>query len=154
DRIPVARRGGNPEHPIQPAQVADHLHVPAVHPEHEATIASKYSEEPHPTSREADGQRRRRPRDAREGPPQADHVWTWWLGGEGVLRHHPRDLAAVADHDRGVEGKPARELGPELRPTDRFPDDKRACGADVDRAEVPQLHGELGRPERPVAADV
>ena len=71
-----------------------------------------------------------------------------------ILRHQPDNLAALADHDLGIKGKPACQFGAELRPGDRLPDHEGARCADVDGIEVLQLFGERGGPERPVTADV
>ena len=32
-----------------------------------------------------------------------------------MLRHHPDNLAALADHDLGIKGEPAGQFGAELR---------------------------------------
>ena len=71
-----------------------------------------------------------------------------------MLRHQPDNLAALADHDLGIKGKPACQFGAELRPGDWPPDHEGACCADIDGIEVLQLFGERGWSEGPVAADV
>jgi hypothetical protein len=71
-----------------------------------------------------------------------------------ILGHQPDNLAALADHDLGIKGKPACQFGAEFRPGDRPPDHEGACRADVDGIEVLQLFGERGRSEGPVTADV
>ena len=71
-----------------------------------------------------------------------------------IPRHHPDNLAALADHDLGIKGKPACQFGAELRPADWPPDHEGARRADVDGIEVLQLSGERGRSEGPVTADV
>src|SRR5213593_2837657 len=70
------------------------------------------------------------------------------------LRHQPENVAALADHDLGIEGKPACQFGAESRPGDWPPDHEGARRADVNGIEVLQLFGERGRPEGPVTADV
>jgi hypothetical protein len=64
------------------------------------------------------------------------------------------ELPPFADHDFGIEGKPARDFVAESRLGDRPPDHERARRADVDSIEVPQLFGERRRPEGPVTAYV
>jgi hypothetical protein len=71
-----------------------------------------------------------------------------------ILRQQPDNLAAFADHDLCIKGKPSCEFGAELRPYDWPPDDEGARRADVDGIEVLQLFRQRGWSERPVTADV
>jgi hypothetical protein len=71
-----------------------------------------------------------------------------------IVRHQPDNLAALADHDLGIKGKPACQFGAELRPCDRPADHEGARRADVDGIEVLQLFRESGRSEGPVTTDV
>jgi hypothetical protein len=71
-----------------------------------------------------------------------------------ILRYQPDNLAALADHDRGLKRKPACQFGAELRPGDWPPDHEGARRADVDGTKVLQLFDEGCRSEGPVAADV
>jgi hypothetical protein len=51
----------------------------------------------------------------------------------------PGNFPARADHDLGVEGKPARDLVAQLRAADGASDHERTGAANVDGVEVPQL---------------
>ena len=50
---------------------------------------------------------------------------------EGILRHKPDNVAAMADHDVGIKRKPARHLYAELSPADCFPDHQGAGRTDI-----------------------
>src|SRR5712691_6155990 len=71
---------------------------------------------------------------------EADDAGSHGLVGERILRHQPDNLAARADHDLGIKGKPACQFGAELRPGDGPPDHEGARRADVDGIEVLQLN--------------
>jgi hypothetical protein len=71
-----------------------------------------------------------------------------------MLRHHPDNLAALADHDLRLKRKAGRQFGAELCTGDRLPENDSAGRADVDRIEVLQLCGEHGGSEGPVATDI
>src|SRR5206468_6374633 len=98
--------------------------------------------------------RRRRAGTLGQDAHEADDVGSHRLVHEMILRHEPNNLAARADRDPGIKGKPAFQFGAELRPGDWPPDHQGARRADVDGIEVLQLFGERGRPEGPVTADV
>jgi hypothetical protein len=70
------------------------------------------------------------------------------------VRHHLDHLPALADRDRGIEGKPAREFGAQARPGDRPPDHEGARRADVHGIQVFQLFGEQAGSKPPMAPDV
>jgi hypothetical protein len=76
------------------------------------------------------------------------------MASEKVATHQLDDLTPFADHDLGIEGKPAGEFDTQLCAADRLPDHKGTCGADVDRVEMLQLCGQPGGPEGSVTADV
>jgi hypothetical protein len=63
-------------------------------------------------------------------------------------------LAALANHDPGIKGEPACQLGADVRPGDRPPDYKRARRPYVDGIEVRQLLGQRRRPEGPMTAHI
>jgi hypothetical protein len=71
-----------------------------------------------------------------------------------IVRHQPDNLAAFADHDLGIKGKPACQFSAECRPSDWPPDHEGASRADVDNIEMLQLVDERTRSEAPVAANV
>ena len=96
----------------------------------------------------------------RRGPPgedahEAHDVGSYGLIHEMILRHHPENFPAVADHDLGIEGEPARHFLVQSRPSvPGFRNDECARRADVDRIEACQFLGERGRSEGSVTADV
>jgi hypothetical protein len=71
-----------------------------------------------------------------------------------IPRHQPENLAALADHDLGIKGKPACQFGAKLRRPDPPPDHERARRADVDGIEVLQLSDERGWSEGSLTSDV
>ena len=73
---------------------------------------------------------------------------------ETIVRHQPDDLPSLADHDLGIEGKPAYEFNAQLRAADWMTDHKGPRCADVDSIEMLQLFGELRRSKGSVTADV
>jgi len=73
---------------------------------------------------------------------------------EEVARHQPDDLAPLADHDLGIEGKSAGEFKAQLRAADWLPDDKGTRRADADDVEMLQLFGEGRRSKGSVTSDV
>jgi hypothetical protein len=76
------------------------------------------------------------------------------MAREQVAGHQPEDLPTAADHDLGIEGKPACDFNAQLRAADRLPDHEGTRRADADGIEVLQLFGEPGGSEGPVTADV
>ena len=85
---------------------------------------------------------------------EVDDVGLHRLARERILRHQSHDLAPFADHDLGIEGKHARELGAELRAGDRPPDHEGPRGADVDGIEMLQSFDQRGGPKGLVTSDV
>ena len=154
DGIPVARGDRDPKEPVERAEVADGLHVAPVHAEDEPVVPREDLQQPLAAGRKAHGRRRRRAGAFGQDAHEADDVGSHGLVREMILRHQPDNLAALADHDLGIKGKPACQFGAELRPGDWPPDHEGARRADVDGIEVLQLFGERGRSEGPVTADV
>jgi hypothetical protein len=73
---------------------------------------------------------------------------------EEVLRRQPDEVLAPADHDFGLEGKPACDFIAQLRTAYRPADHEGTRRANVDGIEMPQLLRELSWSESPVTADV
>ena len=125
-----------------------------VEPEDEPAIARENFQQPLAACRKADGQTRRRPGDSRQDTDKTHDVGANWMIREHILRQQPDNLAALADHDLGVEGKPALDFSPQLGAADGLADDKGARRPDVDRTEVAQLLRQRGRSEGSVTADI
>jgi len=154
DGIPVARGDRYPEDAVQRAEIADGLHVPPVQPDDEPVLPRENSHQPLACGRKAYRHRRRRTRRVRQNAHETNDVGANGVGREKVVRHEPHDLPAVAEHDLGIERKPAGEFNAQLRAADWLPDHKGAGCADVDGVEMLQLFGERRRSKGSVTADV
>src|ERR1043166_7309873 len=119
DGVPVARGDRNPEEPVEGAEVADDLHVAPVHAEDEPVVPGEDLQQPPAAGGKAHGRPRRRAGAFGQDAHEADDVASHGLVREMIVRDQPDDLAALADHDLGIEGKPAGQFGAELRPGDR-----------------------------------
>src|SRR5262249_23128466 len=82
------------------------------------------------------------------------HAVTARLGLPGVRRPQDCEFASAADHDFGLEGQPAPDLGTQRPLADRSADDEGSGGADIDRIEVSQLLGQCAGLKRLVSTDV
>ena len=90
----------------------------------------------------------------RKHADEPDDIASRSMSREEVLRDEIDHLAARADRDVCLERKPPRDFPTQSLAREGLPDDEDARGANVDRAEVPQLRGETRRSKRAVAADI
>src|SRR5437016_8189253 len=137
-RVPVARRDRHAEYPVEPAQIADHLHVPPVQPEDEPPLAGHELEEPPAFRWHGERQRRHRLWPPGQNAHKAYFLRTRAAAGKNGVGQQPRQLAAMADHYLGLEGKSLRYLGAQLRAAHGPADDERARRADIDGVEMLQ----------------
>src|SRR5262249_45120787 len=136
DGIPVARRDRYPEEAVDRSKVANHLQVAPVKAEHEPVLPLEDLEEPPATRREAHRQRRFRAGDARKSAREANEMGSERLVCERIVRHEPENPGGTEDNDFGGKGQLPRQLGAQLRPTDRLPDQKGTRRAYADGVEV------------------
>jgi len=73
---------------------------------------------------------------------------------EKVVRQQPDNFSALANHDFGIEGKPAFDIDKQLRSPDWLPDYKGARRSDVDGIKVLQLLREHSGSKGSVTTDV
>src|SRR5688500_5471520 len=71
-----------------------------------------------------------------------------------IVRHQLDNLAASADHDLGIKGKPACKFSEECHPSYKPHEHEGASRADINNIEMVQLVDERTRSEAPVAANV
>ena len=70
------------------------------------------------------------------------------------MRLQPDDISALANHDFGIEGKPAFDFNVQFRSPDWFPDYKGARRSDVDGIKVLLLLREHSGSKGSVTTDV
>lgn len=125
-----------------------------VYAENELVLPRQDLQQPLAAGRKRYGHRRRRAWAFGEDAYEANDVRSYGMVPERILRHEPDDLAALADHDLAIKGKPACQFLKEFCSLNGTPDHERARRTDVDGIEVFQLFGECRRSEGPVPANV
>ena len=122
--------------------------------EHEAIVTSENLHRPPPVSRDSQRNCRRERSPLRQDAREANDVRIGWLSRKWIGRRVSQNVAAVADHDVGLEGEAPLDLPAKRRPADPLANDEGSGRAEAHSTEAPQLTRESARTECPMPSDV
>jgi len=154
DCVPIACRRRHANQFVDLAQIADRLHVTAVHSEDELVFPPDNSQQPLPTCRKCDGNGSRDAAGLRQDAHESHNIRARRPGSKRMLRLQTNNIAPVAEHDFRLERQLPEQCGTELGSTTGFANDKRACSTHIHDIVIAQFSCEDAWAKRPVPANV
>src|SRR5947208_6307931 len=154
DCVPIACRRRHANQFVDLAQIADRLHVTAVHSEDESVSRPDNSQQPLPTRRKCDGNGSRDAAGLRQDAHESNDIRARRPRSKRMLRLQTDDIAAVTQHDFRFERQLSEQCGTEPGSTAGFANDKRAGSTHIHDTIIAQLSCEDAGAKRPVPAHI
>ena len=136
------------------AQVADGLHVTAVHPEYKLAFASYQPHQPPAVCGEAEWEGFRDRAGLGQDAHESNPIRGTAMGCERVVRFQAQQQAPFTENDLGFEWKPPQQGGTELRARPRPANNQSAGRAYVDHIVLTELPGQKAGAKGSMPANV